>query len=246
MDFTESQMERYSRQIMLREIGGLGQARLLAAGVVVLGTGALGSVAALYLAAAGVGHITLIDGAAVTAATPEHAVVYARSQIGSPKSLAAAHALHNLNPDVQITSVVAHWTEGMATPWLAGCQLLLDCGNRPESTRILARMCRERALPLIVARREMLWGAVFTLHGGERSLSGVEESLLVQQKTVFGQDVSPDGQRSVLAGLVANAAASEVIKVVLGMPSPDQTLQFFDAATATWSMVKAAPFSSGS
>ncbi|HCW59624.1 MAG TPA: molybdopterin biosynthesis protein MoeB, partial [Sphingobium sp.] len=101
MTLTDAQLDRYARHIVLREIGGAGQMRLLNADVVVIGAGGIGSPAILYLAAAGVGTIRVIDDDVVALSNLQRQVLFGTDDIGSPKAEAAMAAVARINPDVK-------------------------------------------------------------------------------------------------------------------------------------------------
>ncbi len=105
MDFTEEQIERYSRHIILPEVGGRGQAKLLKSRVFVLGAGGLGSPSLLYLAAAGVGTIGIADGDCVDLSNLQRQVIHSTATVGKPKVQSAKETINRLNPDV---NVIAH------------------------------------------------------------------------------------------------------------------------------------------
>ncbi len=105
MDFTEEQIERYSRHIILPEIGGVGQAKLLKSKVFVLGAGGLGSPALLYLAAAGVGTIGMADGDSVDLSNLQRQIIHDNERIGTPKVDSALKSIKALNPDVEVKTL---------------------------------------------------------------------------------------------------------------------------------------------
>src|SRR6185436_4752173 len=98
--FTEAQLDRYSRHIMLPEVGEKGQAKLLNSKVLLLGAGGLGAPSSLYLAAAGVGTLGLVDADVVDASNLQRQIVHATSRVGMPKVESAERAIQDLNPDV--------------------------------------------------------------------------------------------------------------------------------------------------
>ena len=104
MDLTDEQLERYARHIILKEVGGAGQARLLAARVLVVGAGGLGSPLILYLAAAGVGTIGVVDFDDVSLSNLQRQVLHTTTRLGTPKTESAAAAVRALNPDVTVVS----------------------------------------------------------------------------------------------------------------------------------------------
>src|SRR3989338_5199324 len=102
MNFTEEQIERYSRHIILPEVGGKGQAKLLKSRVFVLGAGGLGSPALFYLAAAGVGTIGVADGDCVDLSNLQRQIIHNNDSIGKPKVVSARESIEKLNPDVKV------------------------------------------------------------------------------------------------------------------------------------------------
>ena len=102
MDFTESQIERYSRHIILPEVGGKGQKKLARASILIIGAGGLGSPAALYLAAAGIGTIGLVDGDVVDLSNLQRQILHSTDSIGKPKVESGGAMLNALNPDVTV------------------------------------------------------------------------------------------------------------------------------------------------
>ena len=100
MALTDEQVERYARHLILKGVGVKGQKRLLASSVLIIGAGGLGSPAALYLAAAGVGHIGLVDGDVVDMSNLQRQIIHTTARVGAPKVESAATAIRALNPDV--------------------------------------------------------------------------------------------------------------------------------------------------
>ncbi|MBF0426412.1 MAG: ThiF family adenylyltransferase [Magnetococcales bacterium] len=243
MDLTDDQIERYSRHMLLREIGGAGQIKLLTAEVFLLGLGAMGSVVALYLAAAGVGRLTLADRAIVSPTSPGAAALYTRSQIGLPKAHAAAEALHGLNPGVQITPLVvdAHPNAPLDLP--AGCGLVVDGSNAPELTPMLDAVCRARGIPLLVARHRGWRGEVLAPDArGAIPTLDFTEGLSTHRQPEVPESSPPATETAafappgtILAGLVASVAATEALKRLLGLtPAAASVHLTFDARAGIW------------
>ncbi len=136
MDFTEEQIERYSRHIILPEIGGLGQAKLLKSRVFVLGAGGLGSPALLYLAAAGVGTIGVADGDSVDLSNLQRQIIHDNERIGTPKVDSARKTIEALNPDVKVETIHGRLTEENIREVIRGYDVILD-GSDNFPTRFL-------------------------------------------------------------------------------------------------------------
>ena len=136
MDFTEEQIERYSRHIILPEIGGVGQAKLLESKVFVLGAGGLGSPALLYLAAAGVGTIGMADGDSVDLSNLQRQIIHDNERIGVPKVDSAKSSIKALNPDVEVKTLHGRLTEENIREVIREYDVLLD-GSDNFPTRFL-------------------------------------------------------------------------------------------------------------
>ena len=126
MSFSDDEVERYARHLVLREIGGPGQQRLKAARALIVGAGGLGAPAALYLAAAGVGEIALVDPDVVALSNLQRQVLYATADEGRAKVEAAAEALTRLNANVKISQIDETLTEANAAALVAGFDVVLD------------------------------------------------------------------------------------------------------------------------
>src|SRR5690606_19726238 len=134
MSFTDEEVERYARHLVLREIGGPGQQKLKAASVLIVGAGGLGAPASLYLAAAGVGRIVLVDPDVVDRSNLQRQVIYAEADAGRPKVEASAARLAALNPNVCVEGVQARLDGDNARELVRGVDLVLD-GTDDFATR---------------------------------------------------------------------------------------------------------------
>jgi molybdopterin/thiamine biosynthesis adenylyltransferase len=151
---------RYARHIVLREIGGPGQARLRAARVAVVGAGGLGDPALLYLAAAGVGALTVIDDDAVALSNLQRQILFGMADIGAPKAEAAAAALARLNPGVAVTPRIARLDAGNAAVLLAGATLVLDGSDNFATRYAVNAACVAAGVPLLSAAMSQWEGQV--------------------------------------------------------------------------------------
>ena len=136
MDFSDEQVERYARHIVLPEIGGTGQARLLESRVLVIGAGGLGSPAILYLAAAGVGTIGVVDDDTVALSNLQRQILHTQERLGARKVDSARDAVGAINPDVALVPHPARFTAANAAALLADYDLVLD-GSDNFDTRFL-------------------------------------------------------------------------------------------------------------
>jgi molybdopterin-synthase adenylyltransferase len=167
MSLTDTELERYARHIVLREIGGPGQMRLRAARVLVVGAGGLGAPALLYLAAAGVGQIGIVDDDRVSLSNLQRQVLYGVDDIGAPKAERAAAALARLNPHVAVVAHVRRLGADDAAALVAGHDLVLDgCDNFATRYAVNAA-CVAAGVPLIAAAMSQ-WEGQISLYDPKR------------------------------------------------------------------------------
>lgn len=149
--FSPAELDRYARHVMLREIGGPGQRRLKEAKVLVVGAGGLGSPALLYLAAAGVGTIGVIDGDAVEGSNLQRQVIHTDGRIGMPKVFSAAEQMTALNPFVAVRPYHRRLTPDIAEGLIADYDLILDGTDNFDTRYLVNRTCARLGKPLIAA-----------------------------------------------------------------------------------------------
>ncbi|AQR75558.1 HesA/MoeB/ThiF family protein [Sphingomonas sp. LM7] len=169
MSLSDAQLDRYARHIVLREVGGSGQARLLASHVLLIGAGGIGSPAIQYLAAAGVGRISVIDDDDVALSNLQRQTLYGTDQIGMPKVDAAAQAVARLNPDVRFEAIGERIGPANAAPLLHDLQpdAILD-GSDNFATRLgVADAALAARIPLVSAAVAEFEGQLGTFRGWE-------------------------------------------------------------------------------
>jgi molybdopterin/thiamine biosynthesis adenylyltransferase len=147
--FSDAEVQRYARHILLREIGGAGQKRLKAARVLVVGAGGLGSPALLYLAGAGVGTISVIDDDVVEGSNLQRQIIHADQRIGMPKVFSAEIAMRALNPFIAVKPYNRKLTEDIALDLIADHDLVLDGTDDLDTRYLVNRSCVTAAVPLI-------------------------------------------------------------------------------------------------
>jgi len=151
MALNDNQLERYARHIILREVGGAGQARLLAARVLVVGAGGLGSPLVLYLAAAGVGTIGVIDDDRVSLSNLQRQIAHRTADIGRPKTESAREAAHELNPDITLVPHTCRLTTDNAAQLFADYNIVADGSDNFETRFLIAETCQTLRIPLVSA-----------------------------------------------------------------------------------------------
>ncbi|MBX3481740.1 MAG: molybdopterin-synthase adenylyltransferase MoeB [Caulobacter sp.] len=207
MAFSDSEVERYARHLVLREIGGPGQQRLKAARVLIVGAGGLGSPAALYLAAAGVGHLTLSDSDTVGLSNLQRQVLFSTQDIGAAKTDAARSRLAALNPHVGIAAVPAVKADTLAGV-IEGHDLVLDGTDNFETRLAVSDACLTAQVPLVSGAIGRWTGQVGVFQGRPCYRCLVPE-------------VPPDAETCVavgvvgaLAGVIGSMMALEAIKLL--------------------------------
>jgi molybdopterin/thiamine biosynthesis adenylyltransferase len=150
-ELSSTQIERYSRQILLKEIGGVGQLRLLRARVVLLGAGGLGSPAACYLAAAGVGRLIIADDDRVELSNLQRQILHSTERIGQAKAESAVQTLRALNPDVEVIPVTERVTPATVDDLVRQGDVVLDGSDTFATRYLLNAACLRGGKPLISA-----------------------------------------------------------------------------------------------
>lgn len=156
--YQPGELDRYARHIFLHEIGGPGQKALKGARVLVLGAGGLGAPALLYLAAAGVGRITVVDNDRVERSNLQRQIIHTDARIGEPKALSAAAAMQALNPHVDVVPVVARFDTETGPDLIAGHDLVLDGTDDLDTRELVNRLAVAAGVPLV-------WGALARWEG---------------------------------------------------------------------------------
>lgn len=227
---------RYARHLVLPGIGGEGQRRLGRARVLVVGAGGLGSPAALYLAAAGVGTVEIVDDDSVAVSNLSRQVLFTADQVGVPKADAAAAALAARNPDVSVVGRRVHLDTTNAIALVAGCDLVVDGSDNLET-----RYAVNDAAVLL--RRPVVHGSVYRWEG---RVTVIAPGAGPCYRCLFPAPPPPDrvpdcaaaGVLGAVTGLVGSLMALEAVKVIVGFGSPlVGRLAIVDAGTSTVSEI---------
>ena len=219
MDFGEAQIQRYARHILLREVGGEGQARLLNARVLVIGAGGLGSPLLLYLAAAGVGTIGVVDDDVVDLSNLQRQVAHTTASIGRPKVESARETVAAINPEVRFVAHNQRLGQANALELISGYDLVAD-GSDNFPTRFLVNdACYLARKPLVSAAILRFDGQVATFKAFETDAGdhGPCYRCLFREPPPPGQipSCSEAGVLGALCGMVGSLQATEVLKELL-------------------------------
>lgn len=216
-DLSESDLQRYARQIVLREVGPEGQRRLLRAAVAVVGAGGLGSPALLYLAAAGVGRLTVIDDDRVSLDNLQRQVLHDSAAVGEPKTHSALRRLDALNPEVRVRTVERHLDAGNAVALLRGHDVVLDGSDNFSTKFAVNDACVELGIAAVIGGILRFEGQVVVVAPG-----GPCYRCLFHHEPPLGQvpTCSAAGVLGPVAGVVGSLQASEALRHLVGAGAP--------------------------
>ncbi|WP_102226739.1 HesA/MoeB/ThiF family protein [Acidimangrovimonas sediminis] len=213
--FTPDELGRYARHIMLREIGGPGQRKLKQARVLVIGAGGLGAPALLYLAAAGVGTLGIVDDDVVDASNLQRQVIHDTASVGQPKVASAAARIHALNPYVAVDEHRIRLTAGNARDLIAGHDLVLDGSDNFDTRYLVNRVAAEAGVPLISAAITQ-WEGQISLYDPARGTPCYE--CVFPERPAPGQvpTCAEAGVVAPLPGILGTMMALEAVKHITG------------------------------
>ena len=229
MTLSDDQLERYARHIVLKEIGGAGQVKLANAHVLLIGVGGIGCPAIQYLAAAGVGKLTVIDDDQVSLSNLQRQILYGNQDIGRDKVELAEIAAHRINPDIGFVALKQRLTTQQGAAFLVGVDVVLDGSDNFMTRLIVNDLCHATRVPLVSAAIGQFHGQIGTYCGWEADKPCY--------RCFVGDAHDPDdcdscsevGVLGAMVGLLGSFAAMEVIRVITGFgDDPAGKLHIFD------------------
>ncbi len=239
-ELSASELVRYSRHLTLPDVGALGQRRLKNARVLVVGAGGLGSPALLYLAAAGVGTLGIVDPDVVDASNLQRQVIHGQADLGRLKVDSAADRIGQVNPNVRVDTHAVRLTASNALELLAGYDLVLDGTDNFATRYLVGDACEMLAIPEV-------WGSIFRFDG--------QVSVFWPRRGPLYRDLFPTpppagsvpscaegGVLGVLCACIGSVMATEAVKVLCGIGEPlVGRLMVFDALQMSWRTVRVRP-----
>ena len=213
---SDAELDRYARQIILPAFGGAGQAKLKDAHIAIIGAGGIGCPAIIYLAAAGVGKLTIVDDDVVELSNLQRQPLFTDADIGAPKADVAAAAARRINPHVDAVAVARRLDSDNAEALLAGASLILDgCDN--FATRLAVnRAAVALHIPLLSAAIGAFEGQV-ALYEGWRAEQACYACLVGNDPDREGINCAETGVMGALAGMVGTMAALEAVRALTGL-----------------------------
>lgn len=216
MSLSDAQLDRYARQIILKEIGGDGQRKLIAAHVVLIGVGGIGSPALQYLAAAGIGSLTAIDDDAVSLDNLQRQILFGTSDAGRAKADVAAEIVARLNPEVRFRAARARLSSDNVPDLLAGADLVLDGSDNFATRLVVSDHCTAARIPLVSAAIGQFQAQVGTFRGWEADAPCYRCFVGDAFDAEDCDSCSELGVLGAMAGVAGSFAALEVIRQIVG------------------------------
>lgn len=212
----DQQLLRYSRHILLNEIGIEGQERLLDGHVLIIGMGGLGSPAALYLAASGVGRLTLCDHDTVDFSNLQRQIIHRTGMVGQPKVVSAQTTLREINPEVICIALQQRADEARLHELIAQADIVLDCSDNFDTRYAINRAC-------LVQRKPLVSGAAVQFHGQVAVFdcrhfdTPCYNCLFPEDSVAAGLRCATTGVFAPLVGIIGTLQAAEALKLLMGI-----------------------------
>ena len=215
-----AELERYARHIVLAEVGGAGQQRFRAARVLIVGAGGLGAPAALYLAAAGIGTIGIVDDDVVGLSNLQRQIIHRSNRVGTPKTESALEAITALNPHVTVIPHGTRLTADNARELIAGYAVVADGSDNMATRYALADACAELRVPLVTAAVGRFDGSVTVLKPYEGENPSYRDLFPAPPPEGLLPTCAEAGILGALTGVIGSIQALEVLKLVAGIGEP--------------------------
>ena len=218
IEFTDEQIERYSRHIILPEVGGSGQQKMLEARVLLLGAGGLGSPAAYYLAAAGIGNLGIVDFDRVDLSNLQRQIIHSTERIGMLKTESAKKTIQALNPDVNVTLYNEKMDSSNIMNLIEGYDYIVDGSDNFPTRYLVNDAC-------VIKNKTLIHGSIYRFEGQVTVFKpgdGPCYRCLYPEPPPPGMvpNCQEGGVLGVLAGVIGNLQVVEVLKLVLGIGKP--------------------------
>ena len=233
----DEQLLRYSRHILLDEIGIEGQQKLLASHALVIGAGGLGSPVALYLGTAGVGHITLVDDDTVDLTNLQRQIAHAQARVGQPKVESAAAGVTAINPEVRITALEQRADAAWLDIYLDGVDVVIDCSDNFATRQSVNAACVRHGKPLVSGAAIGFDGQI-SVYDSRQADAPCYACLFPPEAEYEEARCSTMGVFAPLVGIIGSMQAAEALKLLAGVGSGlAGRLQMLDARRMEWNEI---------
>lgn len=210
---------RYSRHVLLNEIGVEGQERILDAHVLIIGAGGLGSPVALYLGSAGIGHITVVDHDTVDMTNLQRQVAHTVARVGSPKVTSIQTAIADINPGVQVTAIQARADAALLDTLVAQADVVMDCCDNFSTRHLINAACVAHKKPLVSGAAIRFDGQV-TVYNPRDAQSPCYACVFPPEATFEETRCATMGVFAPLVGIIGTMQAAEALKLISGAGRP--------------------------
>jgi molybdopterin-synthase adenylyltransferase len=236
----DQQLLRYSRHILLDEIGIEGQQRLLAAHALVIGAGGLGSPVALYLGTAGVGRITIVDHDTVDLTNLQRQIAHNLARVGTPKATSAQASIAAINPDVQVTPLIERADATRLDTLVSGVDVVLDCSDNFKTRHAVNAACVKHGKPLVSGAAIGFDGQI-SVYDTRTPDAPCYACLFPSEATFEEVQCATMGVFAPLVGIIGTMQAAEALKLLMGIGSSlAGRLQLLDARSMEWNEIRLA------
>jgi molybdopterin/thiamine biosynthesis adenylyltransferase len=230
----DSQLLRYSRHILLDDIGIEGQDRLLASHALIIGAGGLGSPAALYLGSAGVRCITVVDHDRVEATNLQRQIAHTMARIDQFKALSIAEAIAQINPDVEVRTVTQRADDALLNELVAHADVVLDCTDNFQTRHAINRACVRHSTPLVSGAALQFDGQV-SVFDSRQPATPCYACLFPESDAPEETNCATMGVFAPLVGIIGSMQAAEALKLLCGVgESLAGRLLMLDARHMSW------------
>jgi molybdopterin/thiamine biosynthesis adenylyltransferase len=237
---TDDQLLRYSRHILLDDIGIEGQERWAGAHALVIGAGGLGSPVALYLGSAGVGRITLVDNDSVDLTNLQRQIAHTTARVGQPKALSAQQAVADLNPDVQVTALVLRAGAQALDALVATADVVLDCCDNFATRQAVNAACVRHRKPLVSGAAVRFDGQL-AVYDPRSAQSPCYACVFPPDAAIEETQCATLGVFAPMVGIIGAMQAAEALKLLAGAGTPAMgRLLMLEGRAMEWSEVRTA------
>lgn len=236
----DQQLLRYSRHILLDQIGIEGQQKINAAHALIIGAGGLGSPAAMYLASAGVGKITLVDHDEVDLTNLQRQILHTTARVGQPKAESARQTLQAINPDIEIVTLQEKVSGQRLQELVQNASIVLDCCDNFSTRHAVNQACVEFGVPLVSGAAISFDGQISVFDSRDTS-SPCYACLFPPDQQFEEVQCATMGVFAPLVGIIGSMQAAEALKVMMGIGKPLLgRLLLLDVQTMEWTQIRVA------
>ena len=234
----DSQLLRYSRHILLDELGIEGQQTLLASHVLIVGAGGLGSPAALYLGSAGVGRLTIVDHDRVDVTNLQRQIAHKLTSVGHFKTESIRQAVADINPDVHVTTITTHADDALLSQLVVNADVVLDCTDNFATRHAINRACVKHGKPLVSGAALRFDGQV-AVYDPRETLSPCYACVFPDSDSSAETSCAAMGVFAPLVGIIGSIQAAEALKLLIGLGEVlTARLLMLDGRNMSWSEIK--------